>query len=523
MAPVIGQKEHLTDDDRLTRIAQADLKPWYKKPRLRFLYLIMIPTCLGVEWTSGFDSSMMNSLQAVPAWVDYFDNPQGAQLGLLGAIYSLGGLMAVPFVPSVPQRLGRRWTILASSLVMCFGAGMQAGARNTDMFLASRWVLGFGIPFAIVNASSMLGELSYARERPVMTSLFNASWFVGAIIAAGTTYGTFQMATTWSWRLPSLLQLVPSMCQICFMYWLPESPRWLISRDRHEEALAILLEYHSEGADGGEFARLEFAQIQNTIAIEKETAARFVWADVWRDAPMRKRFALAAVVGFFTQWSGNLLLSVYMKKILKMVGINDDRLVQQIILTNTCWGLINAVPIAFFAPRFPRRRMFLICTTGTACVYTAWTIATARYEIDKAAGAAVPIIVFIFVYSPFYNIGWNALTYTYMVELFPYEQRSKGIAVEQLTVRLAVFFNTYANPIAMDAIGWRYYLIYCVWIVVEIATVFFCFPETHGRTLEELSFMFEGKELQDRVRSGVDKMVQADEAEPRTPADRDRV
>lgn len=70
MAPVIGQREQLTDDHRLSRIAQADSKPWYKTPRLRFLYLIMIPTCLGVEWTSGFDSSMMNSLQAVPAWVD---------------------------------------------------------------------------------------------------------------------------------------------------------------------------------------------------------------------------------------------------------------------------------------------------------------------------------------------------------------------------------------------------------------------------------------------------------------------
>lgn len=57
-------------DPRLTNIAQADTKKWYHKPNLRFLYLILIPTCLGVEWTSGFDSSMMNSLQAVQSWVD---------------------------------------------------------------------------------------------------------------------------------------------------------------------------------------------------------------------------------------------------------------------------------------------------------------------------------------------------------------------------------------------------------------------------------------------------------------------
>lgn len=85
-------------------------------------------------------------------------------------MYSLGALMAIPFIPTVSQYLGRRHTIVAGSLIMCMGAGLQAGARNTDMFLASRWVLGFGIPFAIVNASALIGELSYAKERPIMTS-----------------------------------------------------------------------------------------------------------------------------------------------------------------------------------------------------------------------------------------------------------------------------------------------------------------------------------------------------------------
>lgn len=94
-----------------------------------------------------------------------------------------------------------------------------------------------------------------------------------------------------------------------------------------------------------------------------------------------------------------------------------------------------------------------------------------------------------------------------MVEIFPYQQRTKGIAVEQLTVRFAVFFNTYVNPIALDAIGWKYYIVYCVWILVEIATVYLLFPETHNRTLEELSFMFEGKEAQEKVQKGVEKVM----------------
>ncbi|OTB15230.1 hypothetical protein K445DRAFT_318066 [Daldinia sp. EC12] len=484
---IIGTKEHHVDP-RLANIAKADTKKWYQKPNLRALYLILIPAAMGVEWTSGFDSSMMNSLQAVEAWVTYFDNPTEGRLGLLNAMYSLGALMAVPFIPSISQYLGRRWSIIAGSIVLCLGAGLQAGSRNSDMFLASRWVLGFGIPLAIVNASALIGELAYEKERPTMTSLFTSSWHVGAIVAAGVTYGTFQMTSTWSWRLPSILQLVPSLCQIASLPFCPESPRYLISVDRGDEAYAILQKYHGEGDNGEEFVRLEFAQIQSTIAQEKETAKAFVWADVLRDPPMRRRFLLAAIVGFFTQWSGNGLLSFYMKKILNLVGITDNRTVQKVILSNTCWGLINAVPVAIVAPLFRRRVGFLICTIGTAVVYSVWTVASARFAIENTPSAAIAVLVFIFAYSPFYNLGWNALAYTYLVEIFPYQQRAKGIAVEQLTVRFAVFFNTYVNPIALDRIGWKYYLVYCVWILFEVATVYFLFPETYNRTLEELSF-----------------------------------
>lgn len=396
---ILGTKEHHVDP-RLTSIAQADTKRWYQKPNLRSLYLILVPCAMGVEWTSGFDSSMMNSLQAVASWVEYFDNPTEGRLGLLNAMYSLGALMAIPFIPSVSQYLGRRWSIMAASLILCVGAGLQAGSINSDMFLFSRWTLGFGVPLAIVNASSLIGELSYERERATMTSLFSSSWHVGAIVAAGVTYGTFQMASTWAWRLPSLLQLVPSLCQIATLPFCPESPRYLISVDRADEAHEVLRRYHGEGDGGDEFVRLEFAQIQSTLAMEREVAKAFVWADVFRDPPMRRRFLLAAIVGFFTQWSGNGLLSFYMKKILNLVGITENRTVQKVILSYTCWGLISAVPIAIIVPRYRRRPMFLTCTVGTCVVYTVWTIASARFAIENSARAAIPVLVFIFVYSP---------------------------------------------------------------------------------------------------------------------------
>lgn len=86
------------------------------------------------------------------------------------------------------------------------------------MFLASRILLGVGIPFAINGASQLIAELTYPRERGVITGLFNESWYIGAIIAAGVTLATFKLTSDWSWRLPSLLQILPSTLQLTFIW-----------------------------------------------------------------------------------------------------------------------------------------------------------------------------------------------------------------------------------------------------------------------------------------------------------------
>jgi len=93
------------------------------------------------------------------------------------------------------------------------------------MFLVARLILGMGIPFCISGASSLIAELAYPKEAGVLNGLFNESWYVGAIIAAGTTLGTYNRADTWAWRIPSLVQIAPSLLQLTFIWFVPESPR----------------------------------------------------------------------------------------------------------------------------------------------------------------------------------------------------------------------------------------------------------------------------------------------------------
>jgi MFS family permease len=119
-----------TSDPVIQRLLEEDKTPWYKKPNLRKLYLILIPCCLGVEATSGFDSSLMNGVQSLRYWTEFFGSPKGASLGILTAAYSLGAITALPFNSILSDHVGRRWSIAFGSVVMIAGAIMQAFSVN---------------------------------------------------------------------------------------------------------------------------------------------------------------------------------------------------------------------------------------------------------------------------------------------------------------------------------------------------------------------------------------------------------
>lgn len=108
----------------------------------------------------------------------------------------------------------------------------------------------------------------------LITSTGIGSWTLGSIVAAWITFGSREISSTWSWRLPSLLQMIPSIIQLCTIWFLPESPRWLISKDRGQDALEALKRYHGEGKET-ELVKLEYEEIQTAINLEKSSWAAF--------------------------------------------------------------------------------------------------------------------------------------------------------------------------------------------------------------------------------------------------------
>lgn len=175
------------------------------------------------------------------------------------------------------------------------------------MFLVSRFLLGFGLVFCNSYAPILIGELAHPKDRQVVTSLYQTSWYIGAVLAAWTAFGTFSMPNEWAWRIPSLLQALPALIQVVGVYFVLESPRWLVAQGRGEEAKRTLVKYHADGIEGNELVELAFLEMKEVI--EADMANETTWKSFVSSKGNRRRLMLMVMLGLFSQWSGNGLVS----------------------------------------------------------------------------------------------------------------------------------------------------------------------------------------------------------------------
>ncbi|KAH8660476.1 general substrate transporter [Xylariales sp. PMI_506] len=474
--------------------------PWYKSAARRQLYFLLFPAAVVAYATSGYDGSMMNSLQTVPYWSDFFGNPTGSRLGLISSMMALGSLCSAPFAAYVADGWGRRWGVTVGSIIMIVGSIIQSESINFNMFVASRFILGFGLSFATTAAPSFVSELSHPKDRVTMAAICNTCWFLGSIIAAWITYGTKRIDSTWSWRIPSLLQMAPSLVQLSAIWFLPESPRWLVAKDRGDEALAALKRFHGEGEET-ELVRLEYEEIRAAIENEKMAGAT-TWKSMVSTSGNRYRVFICCCMGFFSQWSGNGLISYYLAQVMKTIGITNT---DTQALVNAClnmWNWALALISATLVERIGRRPMFRVSTLGMLAVFTGWTVASALFAQTAASSAATAVMALIFIYEIFYCIAFSPLPVAYSVEVLPFSIRAKGMAIYVFSTKCAVFVNQYVNPIGLSNIGWKFYIVYVAVLAVESFIAYGWFLETKGKALEEIAMIFDGASADVRAATG---------------------
>lgn len=146
--------------------------------------------------------------------------------------------------------------------------------------------------------------------------------------------------------------------------------------------------------------------------------------------------------------------------------------------------------------RLGRRFLFLTSAVGMLCSYIIITGLSGAFANTGVTAVGTAVIPFLFIYYGFYDIAFTPLLIAYPAEIWPYGLRARGVAVALTTTLAAVFFNIFVNPIALEAIAWKYYIVYIVMGFVIIATIWFTYPETRGHSLEEMARIFDGDDAE---------------------------
>jgi MFS family permease len=230
-------------------------------------------------------------------------------------------------------------------------------------------------------------------------------WYVGSVVAAWVTFGARNYGTSWDWRLPSLLQILLPLVALPGLLMAPESPRWLVSVGRDEEARQILASSHAGGDMESPLVIYETLEIQSTIQAEKDAHATTSYLDMFKTAGNRRRLFISVTLGFFGQWSGNGVVSYYLALVLDTIGIKS---VTQQTLISAClqiWNLIFAVGAAFSVDRLGRRKLFLASATTMLASYIVITGLSASFAQTGIPSVGTAVIPFLFIFFAGYDIA----------------------------------------------------------------------------------------------------------------------
>lgn len=501
-----GAGAHEQDQHVFPKVKQCR---WWQDPGLLKLNLFLIVP-MSSQFVQGYDGSLVNNLQSLNYWQDFFDHPTGSILGLINAMFFVGGMVSTPFYSWISDRFGRKWCLQVGSLLTIAGALMQAFANGRALYIVARFILGFGNSLISVGPV-MVAELAYPHHRALCTALSNTSYSFGSIFSAWATFGSLHIDSHWAWRLPSILQIVPSIIQTIGIYFLPESPRWLISRDKSDKALETLIKYHGNGDHTDPVVKMEFDEILDTLTLEREQS-KSSWLDMLKGRGNQWRTFILFWCGACYQLSGNGLISYYLHTMLNNVGVTSQ--VEQTVInaTSSMFSFICSVAFSFLPAKYGRRRLILISLVLMWVDFCCLTATTGYFaENPNSSAAAWSAVAFIYLYNLCHNLGFVGAIMIYMTEIMPYGTRAKGLAFFHFVSGAATALNTYVNPVGLAAIDWKYYFVYVGWILVEIAVCYSTFPETKGPSLEEIALIFDGDDA--AVATHIREVSKKEEAE----------
>ncbi|KAM6538203.1 high affinity glucose transporter, variant 3 [Fusarium falciforme] len=377
------------------------------------------------------------------------------------------------------------------------------------MLVVGRVINGVSVGIESAQVPVYIAEISPPSKRGRFIGMQQWAITWGILIMYYISYGCSFIGeqnsrnyNTASWRIPWGLQMVPAIFLFFMMMLLPESPRWLARKDRWEDCRAVLTLVHGHGDPNHPFVALELQDIKDMCAFEASIS------DVTYLDLFKPRMINRTMIGLFTQiWSqltGMNVMMYYISYVFSMAGYSGNAN----LLASSIQYIINVlmtVPALIWMDHWGRRPTLLAGSAlmgvwmfanagilgGNGTVWPGGKDGVPEVSMTVSGSAAKGLIACTYLFVASYAPTWGPASWTYPPELFPLRLRGKGVA---LATSANWAFNTALGlftPVAFENIRYKTYLIFGVFNVAMFIHVFFMFPETAGKTLEETEHMFE--------------------------------
>jgi sugar porter (SP) family MFS transporter len=294
------------------------------------------------------------------------------------------------------------------------------------------------------------------------------------------------------WRVPLYCQLIASGIIVSFVWLLPESPRWLISQGRNESARAVLARYHGEGDPNHPIVKLQMAEMEYQISTEGSDKKWWDYRELWKTRAHRRRLICVLTMALFGQWSGNSVTSYYLPVMLENAGITSQH--RKLLLNgiNSPLCFIASISGAMFLDKVGRRPLLMCTLIGCIICFSIITPVSKLADTHRDnSSAANTSIAFIYLFGIIFSFAWTPLSPMYVVECLETNTRAKGKSLAQFFTACASAVISYSSGPAFQHIKYYFYIAFICWDIVELIVIYFFWPETKNRTLEELDEIFQ--------------------------------
>ncbi|KAI0771581.1 general substrate transporter [Trametes elegans] len=444
----------------------------------------------------GYDQGVMSALLTAKQFEDVFPqvvvddaHPNHATLqSFVVAIYEIGCLIGALANLWVGDWLGRRKTIVAGGVIMIIGAILQTTSFSYAQMVVARIITGLGNGLNTSTVPSYHAECSPAARRGSLIMIEGSLITFGIMISYWLDFAFYWVSgSSAQWRVPISLQIIFAVIMIAGISFLPESPRWLAKHGRNAEALAVI-----SALDGKPITDPQVQQtyhgIREAISAESQfTSDKTPLRELFTNGRSQnfRRAALGVVVQCFQQISGINLITYYATLLFERLGIDDTKARIIAAANGTEYFLASLIAIVLI-DRVGRRPLMLFGAVGQMVTMVLLAILG---SIDTS-GTQVASAVLLFVFNSFFAIGWLGMTWLYPAEIVGLRIRAPANAFSTASNWTFNFMVVMVTGPSFNNIGWGTYIVFAALNAFIVPVVYFFFPETAGRSLEDMDVVF---------------------------------